>query len=198
VLNIAILAAGVGLLSADHVAGSVPIVVFAVGSAAALVSILASTVQHSYYQNVRDRKQDLEKLLGLGPLALQTTAGMGGVRGRLARVTTFQRSILAALLVADVAGLVVAINQATRSAPAPKVALVTRVATGEREWRRPVPLVLSRDGHIEARATPRPSEMVVLRLRPGRYRVSALAGRLCTSTVSVTGSPLQSLVIRCP
>jgi hypothetical protein len=197
VLNVAILAAGIGLLSAERVPAGVPIVVFLVGGASALVSIFASTVQHDYYKNVRDRKKELEDRLRLGGLALRTTTGMGGVRARIARVTTFQKAILVALIVADATGFVAAVGHATRSSPAPKVELVARVAVGHRHWPHTVPLVLSQSGRIEATATPRPGEMITLRLRSGRYEVSALASRLCTSTVSVTGSPLQSLVIRC-
>ena len=65
VRNVAIIAAGVGVLSTGHVAAAVPIVIFVVGGASAIMSMHATATQHDYYQNVRDRKTELEKRLGL-------------------------------------------------------------------------------------------------------------------------------------
>jgi hypothetical protein len=196
---VAILAAGIALLTTSaHVPGAVAIVVFAVGVSSASVSILANRTQHDYYKNARDLKRDLEGRLGLGDLAIATTAGMGGLRGRIARVTTLQMLVLSALLVADLTGLGAAIEHSCRSAPPSKVEVAVRVLVRHRTVARRVPLVLSRDGRIQATATLRPGEMAILRLRPGGYKVATLAGRLCASRASITDAPLQSIVIRCP
>jgi hypothetical protein len=194
---VAILVAGVGLLSAEHIPVAVSVVVFLAGAASALISILANQTQHDYYKNVRDLKRDIENRLELGDLAVATTLGMGGMRGRIARVTTFQNLILGALLAADLAGVGVSVGQAMQATPDPKIALVARVV-GHHDPPRSVPLVLSRRGRIAVTATLNPTETVTLRLRPGRYQVAVFAaGRLCKSTVSVTTTPLQSLAIRC-
>jgi hypothetical protein len=89
VLNVALLVAGVGLLSTQQVPLPVAMAVFLVGAASAVFAILASSTQKGYYANTRDRKRELEEKLGLGDLAIAPTPGMGGMRGRLARVTTF-------------------------------------------------------------------------------------------------------------
>jgi hypothetical protein len=160
--------------------------------------MLANKTQHGYYRNVRDQKRNLENRLGLGDLALATTPGMGGARERLGRVTTFQNLILGALLVADLTGFAFAVRKHVGPEPAPKVEVAARVVVGDHRQLRSVRVVFSRDGRIAAAASPRPGEVVILRLSPGRYQVGALAGRLCTSTRAVTTAPLQSLAIRCP
>ena len=61
-----------------------------------------------------------------------------------------------------------------------------------------VPLVVSRGNRIEATAMVRDGQTVMLRIRPGRYRVNSLTSNVCTTTKMVTRAPLQSIVIRCP
>src|SRR5205085_6705804 len=116
---------------------------------------------------------------------------------RIARVTTFQKFILGALLVADAAGVAAGIGHAARSEPAPKVELVAQVLVRPGHARWSVPIVVSRNGRIMATASPRPTEMVALHVRPGRYQLSVLADRVCTTTTTVTAAPLQTLIIRC-
>jgi hypothetical protein len=176
----------------------VPIAVFLVGALSAIASILANATQHGYYKNTRDQKRELENRLGLGDLAIATTRRMGGVRARLATVTTFQKFILVALMAADLTGFVAAIGHASRSAPATKVEVVAQVLVGQRHKPKNVPVVLSQKGRIMATASPGPAEMVALRVEPGRYQVAALAGKVCASTKTITAEPLQRLVIRCP
>jgi hypothetical protein len=193
-----VLVAGVTLLTAEmDVSAVVAGAVFLVGAASAVVSILANQTQHSYYKNARDRKRYLENRLGLDDLALTTTPGMGGARERLASVTRFQNFILGALLAADLTGLGVAVERAFSSKPDPRVQVAAQVQAKSRHASRKVPLVVTRKGRIEASAMPRPRELVMLRLRPGRYQVSVFAGKLCTSRASITSAPLQRLVIRC-
>ena len=171
---------------------------FGVGSLSAILSMLANKTQHEYYGNVRDRKNDLEDRLKLGELRLATTVGMGAVRTRLARVTTLQQFILLALLAADLIGAGAGVSRASRSGPTARVELAARVVLQSVKSPPSAPIVFSRRGHIDASATPRPDEAVLLRLDPGRYEVFALTGQVCWRTVLVTKTPLQDLAIHCP
>jgi len=184
------------LLSADRGPSSLPVVVFALGAVSALISILASTTQHDYYRNVRDRKAELEKRLGLGDLAIKTTQGMGGLRERLASVTTFQKLILGALLCADLAGSAAALDDAWRPPP-PKAAVVARLDVTAANDSRTVQLVFAQDGQLVASASGTRTRNAILRLEPGTYNVSVLGRRLCVRSVTVTDAPLQSLTVRC-
>ena len=197
VLNVAILVAGVGLLSATDMPAAVPIVVFIVGAVTAFLSILASKTQHDYYKNIRDLKERIELRLRLGDLVLRTTPGMGGVRGRIAKLTTFQQFILALLLVADVTGLGAAIGHAEQSDPIPRVMVVMQVAAAHRPGPHIVPVVLSREGLIAASVAARPGAVVTVRVEPGSYRVSAFATRTCRRSATVTAAPLQRILVRC-
>jgi hypothetical protein len=176
----------------------VPIAVFGLGVVSTVAAILANRTQHGYYRNVRDAKRTLEDRLGLGDLALATTPGMGGRHWRLARVATFQTLILSALLAADLVGLVAGVREAVKSPAAPTIELAMRVVVKRGASIRSFPLVLVRAGKIEAGATPRPGELVLLRVRPGRYTLSALTPSPCSAAAVVTKAPLQSLVVRCP
>jgi hypothetical protein len=197
---VAILAVGIGLLSTQHIPLAVAMAVFVVGAASAVLAILASTTQRSYYQNTRDRKRDLEEQLGLGDLAIAPTPGMGAVRRRLARVTTFQTFMLVALLVADLAGLGTSIVDALPSRASPRVVVAIRVqvllaahSVGT------VPVVTSTSGgNVAATSTTQPNGTTLLRLQPGRYQVSTWVTGLCTRTLRVTEAPLQGITIRCP
>lgn len=171
---------------------------FLVGAVIAVVSILATTVQHDYYRNIRDQKEQLERRLGVSTTAIATTRGMGGKRQRIARVTTLQILMLSAMAITDLTGLGAGILQVVRSEPAAKVQVVAQVVLGERPKPESIPMVLSQHGAIVATASPRPREMVALEITPGRYEVFALAGRVCKRTATITSVPLQRLVIRCP
>ena len=174
--------------------------VFVVGAASAVLAMLASTTQRSYYQSTRDRKRDLEERLGLGELAIAPTPGMGAVRRRLARVTTLQTFMLVALLVADLAGLGTSIVDALPSRESPRVIVAIRVegllaahSVGK------VPVVTSTSGgYVAATSTTQPNGTTLLRLQPGRYQLSTWETGLCTRPLRVTDAPLQGITIRCP
>jgi hypothetical protein len=198
VLNVALLVAGVGLLSTQQVPLPVAMAVFLVGAASAVFAILASRTQKGYYANTRDRKRELEEKLGLGDLAIAPTPGMGGMRGRLARVTTFQAFILIAILLADLAGLGTCIAKALPSTTQPRVAVAVRVFVPRGHRPTTVPLVASQGGHVVQAGTMLLDSTTLLKLPPGRYEFSSWMDRLCVQTVQITPAPLQSATIRCP
>lgn len=101
----AVIAAGIAVLSTPRAPLPVAISVFAVGATSAVLAMLANATGRSYYKSTRDRKRELEERLMLGAFTIAPTPGMGSLRGRLARVTTFQTFMLGALLAADLAGL---------------------------------------------------------------------------------------------
>jgi hypothetical protein len=176
----------------------VPIAEFVVGAISAALCVLANHTQHGYYRNTRDRKNELEERLELGSFKLATTQGMGGIRARFGRVTTFQQLILVVLLAGDITGLVVSISHAARTASPPNVAVAARVVIEHGNKSLTIPLVFSRASHISATTLVHPGEEVLLRLPPGRYQASTINTRLCSTSVMVTNAPLQSTVIRCP
>jgi len=198
VLNVALLAAGVGLVSTQRVALPVAMAVFLVGTASAVFAMLASTTQKSYYANTRDRKRELEEKLALGDLAIAPTPGMGSVRGRLARVTTFQTFILIAILLADLAGLGTCIAKALPHTTQLRVAVAVHVFVQRDHRPTMVPLVASQDGHIVQAGTTPLRSTTLLKLPPGRYEFSSWMDRLCVQTVQITSAPLQNATIRCP
>jgi hypothetical protein len=195
VLNVAILVAGVGLLGTTVVPLGVSMVVFGVGAASGWISIMASDVQKGYYANARDKKKALEKKLDLGEWSLATTVGQGGARARLARVTTFQKTILMALIAADLTGLGVSVARALRS-DVDHVRLAVRVAVRSAHPRA-VPVVFSRNGEVVAAIVSAPGATTLVNLRPGDYDISALAPAPCNSTATITRVPLQNVLLRC-
>ena len=197
VLNVAILAAGVGLLSSD-VPAAVPIVVFVVGVVSAIVAWLASTTQHNYYKNVRDLKTRIEQRIGLGDLAIATTTGMGGTRWRLARITTFQKLILLALVTADIAGLATAITQAADPGAPAKAEVLVQVMPKRHQLSLEVPIVFSSGERVAASVGARPGNLMRVQLAAGVYQLLTFGRTLCTRRVTVTTAPLQRLVVRCP
>lgn len=183
------------MLASTRVPAGVPIVVFLVGIASAIMSMLANKTQHDYYKNVRDRKNELERRLQLGDIALATTRGMGGIRKRIARITTLQQFILMALLVADLVGIGVSGAEALESSAAPKVAVAVSVATRSRTA---VPVVLSRGGRAVATLTLTSGETVMVMVRPGTYQAAVVARQLCKRRVTLSSAPLQLLHVNCP
>jgi hypothetical protein len=172
--------------------------VFAVGAVSTVLAMLASATQKSYYQNTRDRKQRLEERLGLGEHAITTTPGMGGLRVRLARVTTFQTFILLALLAADLAGLATSIAKAFPSGGTPTVVAAVHIElVRPARTAKSIPVVASEAGTVKATSSVDAGGTTVLRLRPGRYQITAWTGRLCGRTVDVTAAPLQGVQLRC-
>lgn len=121
VLNIAVLVAGIGLLSrpSPGPAGLIA-AVFGLGALLAVLSMLANDTQHRYYRRARDRMQHAGELAGMASVSISTTPGMAGVGsrgresppklGRLGRVQTFLRIMLVALAVIDLAALVAALT----------------------------------------------------------------------------------------
>lgn len=198
VLNVALLVAGVSLLSTQRVALPVAMAVFLVGAASAVFAMLASRTQKGYYANTRDRKRALEEKLGLGDLAIAPTPGMGSMRARLARITTFQAFILIAILLADIAGLGTCIAKALPSTTQPRVAVAVHVFFPRGHRPTTVPLVASQGSHVVRAGTMLLDSTTLLKLPPGRYEFSSWMDRLCVQAVRITTAPLQSATIRCP
>lgn len=172
--------------------------VFAVGAISTVLAMLASRTQKSYYQNTRDRKRQLEERLGLGEHAIAPTPGMGGLRGRLARVTTFQTFMLGALLAADLAGLASSIAKAYPSGGTSTVIVAVHVElVRPARTAKAIPVVASEAGTVEATSLLDANETTVLRLRPGQYRIATWTGQLCERTIGITSSPLQVVELRC-
>jgi hypothetical protein len=197
VLNIAVLAAGLALLSAAKAPDGVAMAVFAGGALSCILAILAGNTQKTYYENTRDRKNQLEQELGLGNYAIAPTPGMGGIRGRLARVTTFQTFMLGALLAADLAGLGTAISKAFPTNKPPRVVVAVRVKTRRSSVSATVPVVASQGNRVRASAMAHPGELLALELRPGTYRLAAWTRNQCQRMVTVTSTPLQGVELRC-
>ncbi len=195
-LNVAILAAGVGLLNSAVVPLGVSMVFFGVGTASGAMSIFATDVQKGYYRNARDLKKKFEDELELGDWALATTPSMAAMRERFARVTTFQIAILVALVTADLVGLGVSIQHALGSRPTPVEAAFSVVLTGS-HLSVNVPVVFTREGNIAAAIAPVPGAITMIRLDPGSYEISALVGKSCTSVQTVSSQPLQRVVLTC-
>jgi hypothetical protein len=170
--------------------------VFAIGAMSGAFCILAADVQKGYYRNARDLKKKLEADLELGEYALQTTTSMGWTRDRIARITTFQTSILVALVVADLSGLGVSIAHALRTKVQPVEVAARVVVTGSTPAQE-IPLVFSHNGKIAAAVSTAPGALAVVQVAPGRYEVSALVGKVCASERTIGDAPLESVVLRC-
>lgn len=183
------------MLGSTLVPAGVALAVFGVGAASGVISLLATDVQKTYYQNARDHKRKFEDDLGLGDYALKTTVGQGGKRERIARVTTFQKTILGALILADLVGLGVSIAHMARSMVTPVEVALRIDVVGSRA--QTVPVVLSKDGKVKAALTPAPGTTSLVRVDPGTYQVSALASGQCGTIAKITATPLQSVVVHC-
>jgi hypothetical protein len=171
--------------------------VFGVGALSAVLAMLAAATQKGYYQTTRDRKRELENRLGLGDLAIAPTPGMGSLRGRIARITTFQAFMLVALLLADLTGLVTSVIEAFPSRAATPVALAVQMTVARADRRRAIPLVVS-DGHrVVLERLTRDGQISLLSLRPGTYRLTGGIGSQCVRDVGVTSAPLQVITLSC-
>lgn len=110
VLNLAVLVAGVGLLSASTPAPRGLIAgVFAVGALFAGLSIAANRTQRGYYRAARERMQRAADRLELGDAAIATTPGLGSEAPRKVSVTTLLEVMLTFLAIIDLAGVVAAL-----------------------------------------------------------------------------------------
>lgn len=109
-LNLAILAAGTGLLSSSAESGQgIVITLFVVGVALAAFSIVAGRTQKGYYREARDLVRRVQERIDLGSLAMTTTPGLGSARARRWSVGGLQDAMFGLIGVADLAGLVTAI-----------------------------------------------------------------------------------------
>jgi len=109
VLNVGLLVAAVGLLSAARSAPDGMIAaVFAAGALMAALSLVANRVQHGYYRSARDAMRCAQRRLELDP-PLATTPGMGSRLERPGRVRSFLAIMLVTLACTDLAGAIVAV-----------------------------------------------------------------------------------------
>ncbi len=196
VLNVAVLAAAFGLLSTRAVPVSVDIVLFLAGAVIGAISVLATDVQHSYYRNARDLKQKIENKLELGEYAIATTQGQGGIRTRIAKVQTFQKSMLVVLVLANVAGVTLSTVRALRGAPAPKVEVVIRLR--DENTSGSTQIVIVQNDRIAATARSYSGSVTTLEVRRGPAEVDAVTDAMtCTRQTVFTASPLQSVAVSC-
>jgi len=101
--NAAILAAGVGLRVG---AGAWAVLVFLLGIAASVATIVVMRTQHGYYRAARDRLRGMEQRLGVPEaFRVDTTATLGG-RTRKVSVTQVVHLLTSGLAAAHVAGIV--------------------------------------------------------------------------------------------
>lgn len=107
VLNLGVLVAATGLLSASKPRAELIAALFVLGAILAGVAAYANQIQHGYYRRTREVKRALEERLELGDLALQSTPGMADPNaGRTpVRVRHALTGFLAALGLADLLGL---------------------------------------------------------------------------------------------
>lgn len=107
VLNAALIAAGGSLLGIQGDRGRpFAAVLFGVGLVAAVLSMLVTRTQHTYYRSTRENLKDLEKRLGFAEFGIRTTPSQGSGSKRLATVTTFNNVMFSLLGFIDFAGLV--------------------------------------------------------------------------------------------
>jgi len=107
-LNVGILVAGAAIAANDRMA---PALVFALGVIAGPMSILALRTQHEYYRAARSRMRRLEDALGLAAdQRVDTTATMAGRRHPRASVTAVTELLIAAIIAADIAGIIITLT----------------------------------------------------------------------------------------
>lgn len=101
--NVAVISVGAGLVQLGPSVTPLLAGVFLVGALAAILSVIAVALQHSYYQRIRDDMVAQGQALNLGTRAVATTPGAQGARrGLLARLGRVQ-SILYVLLTTSAA-----------------------------------------------------------------------------------------------
>jgi hypothetical protein len=171
-------------------------VVFGVGAATGVMANMAMGVQKAYYRNARDQKRQFEDTLALGEHALKTTVSMGGIRSRIGRITTFQRVILSALVIADLTGFGVALEHAARR-KIPAVEVAAQVSVRGRAPTEQIPLVFRHGSDVVAALVTVPGTVSLVRVKPGAYEIVGLAGALCRTARTITSAPLQRVVLEC-
>jgi hypothetical protein len=193
--------AAVGLrVGSSGVSAGIVFGLFCAGALIAGLALVALDTQHSYYRAARSLTTRLERALELGAFSLQTTPGMGSLQRRLGRVTTFQKLMMWALLTAHALGAtVIAVHAITRP-PAP-VRVLVRVE-GIRTAIEQPPVVMSSGGSTEAGKIVASgvlgSGSLVLRVRPGVYRVWTVGTRVCHERVVIDDRPIQAVTLNCP
>ena len=109
--NTAVIGAGTGLVKLAGKAADILLVgLFAVGLAAAVLSMAAVYLQHGYYRSTRDRMLEIGKLLNIQSLAIATTPGARGERTtrilKVGRVQNILYILLALIAIVDLAGII--------------------------------------------------------------------------------------------
>ena len=107
-LNAAILAASTAVASRP---GHSAALVFALGIVTAALSSLVVRVQHDYYRAARDRMRRIEQAVAIPDDQRMDTTSTLGERRRFISVTQVVHLIFAAILVADVIGVVLIANR---------------------------------------------------------------------------------------
>lgn len=112
-INLAVLAAGGGLLGGASAAGELVVaaVVFLAGAGMACLGYLIISWQHEYYRNTRDRLRGIQEQLGLREEAIGTTEVMGGTHVPSGKVTPMLKLSLVVLGLLDIACVGVAVAQ---------------------------------------------------------------------------------------
>lgn len=105
VLNAALIAAGGSLAGQADGGRPVAAALFLVGFFAAVLAVLVTYTQHSYYRSARENLKDLERRLGLTELGIRTTPSLGSQRKRLGTVTTFNYVMFSLLGLIDLFGI---------------------------------------------------------------------------------------------
>ena len=109
--NTAVIGAGTGLVKLAGKAADILLVgLFAVGLAAALLSIVAVYLQHAYYRSTRDRMLRIGEQLKIRNLGIATTPGARRERTtrllKLGRVQNILYVLLGLISLVDLAGII--------------------------------------------------------------------------------------------
>lgn len=187
VLNLGLLVAAATLLASHKVPRLLVAAVFLVGLLLAVLSILANETQTSYYHSARDLKKQIEDKLGIGEFALATTPGMGSGIGRLGKVGTFLRIMLAAIALTDLIGAgLIAHRQWFESSPHRVVVVLSRTRDPERT------VVVAQRGQVVAAREPSASGAYrSVKLEPGQYELWAASQHECRKPLLVSSAPVQ-------
>jgi hypothetical protein len=195
-----VLVAAATLLSAHKVPRGLIGLLFVVGALLAGLSILANKTQHSYYVSARKLKAKLEKRLGLGEVALQTTPGMGSGIARLGRVGTFLTVMLVAIGLVDLvgAGLAFGVGTSEDADTTRRVEVVARLPAAAAAGFATT--VVAADGEgtpVQSRELGGRVDARPFRLLPGDYTFWVAGRTLCRRPVSVAEAPLMIVRLHC-
>lgn len=109
-LNLAVLAAGGGLLGGSSSISelAVAVSVFIAGIATAVLAYKLISWQHEYYRNARTRMLAIGEELDLGQWGMGTTPAMGGSHIPKGKITSRLKRTVAVLGILDVVGVLMA------------------------------------------------------------------------------------------